>query len=1116
MYRSPLSVPRVAGAYAALHAMLFAAHQARRIPLLAELAPGADVIGLVNPLLFLAVALCFWAATARSAPVAAPAGLQRGATAAAVLLIAVPATYIADQLSGGALGLEHGLRAGATGRAVLHTRLSPHSSAGFILIGGAFLALGQPLQGARKAFFVAASVAVGVIGLAGIVGHLLGLQSLYKLPNFNGILPPTAIAFAIVGAGLWALHERLEEVPLQAIEGRIARRTLAVIGLVALGCGVAGFSVMRETFEQSASKNLALTANTAASSLGHTIKVALSFPKTVATRPAVGQALDKLAGHAADAEARDLLRRVAINILGAELNRAEFYAASGTLVAEAGAPRTVLKVAHPLKGQAKDATLGWSEGYVLVARYEVQLDGRPVGRLVTEQRLPLFDRLMADVSGADETSDAAICSIAAANRAICAPTRVRREAFSIPLYDADGQPAFPVVRALLGRTGVLIGKDPRGIDVVSAHAPIGDLGLGLAVKTDVSTLYAPLRGRLALLAAAVAAIVGLAIYALRSQVRPVVRRLADSERNLKAILEEQTEFVSLARPDGELIYVNPAYARHFGLRPEQMIGQNLFDHVLPADAERVRALLASVIETGRSAESENRLVRPDGTARWMAWMNSCQRDAQGRPVLHSVGRDITERHEIERRLAENERFIRQVTDSLPVRIAYIDRELRYRFVNNAHARRFGLPREQILGRTRPELTGKPITGAAAVALAGVLAGQEQVFEFDETVDGRTLRIESHLIPDIGEDGTVRGFYSTGVDVTERSTAERALRDLTTIFDNTTDYVVQTDTAGTIVYVNPAAQQAFADDPALPLIGRNFREFLSAATYQLLTGVVIPAARTTGVWVGETDVFLARRRVVPVSHMLIAHRAPDGRVSRFSGIMRDITEQKKEATRLLQLSQLDALTGLLNRAGFEEFLGDRLRRTDATAKLALLYIDLDRFKPVNDTHGHLVGDELLRQFAQRLKSTVRPTDEVARLGGDEFAVVVPGIATRPVPAWSRRRSWPPPMRPSTSPGWSSAWARASARRWHRRGSRTRPNCWPVPTPRCTGPSPAAADACASTAANRCGRPPASEPRPRHSAPGRAPIQGDSAQAYSAAFTGGNSLRKASASTGLTST
>ena len=279
---------------------------------------------------------------------------------------------------------------------------------------------------------------------------------------------------------------------------------------------------------------------------------------------------------------------------------------------------------------------------------------------------------------------------------------------------------------------------------------------------------------------------------------------------------------------------------------------------------------------------------------------------------------------------------------------------------------------------------------------------------------------------------------------------------------------------------------------------------------------MPALKAQGVWVGDTTVYAAARRVVPVSHMVIAHRDADGRTSRYSAIMRDISTQvaakeeaerhavtlrsvseaipaivavvgadqryrfvnsgferwsgspreaivgrtlievlgvtdyqrsqpwvervmagesvnfervydgrttfrhlalsyiplrledgsidgfvgvaqditrhKDEEARLQELAQRDPLTGLLNRAGFEHYLESRPQGHAGSIKrsLALLYIDLDRFKPVNDAHGHPVGDQVLQMFAKRLQRVVRPTDAVARLGGDEFAIALDAL------------------------------------------------------------------------------------------------------------------------------
>jgi diguanylate cyclase (GGDEF)-like protein/PAS domain S-box-containing protein len=223
--------------------------------------------------------------------------------------------------------------------------------------------------------------------------------------------------------------------------------------------------------------------------------------------------------------------------------------------------------------------------------------------------------------------------------------------------------------------------------------------------------------------------------------------------------------------------------------------------------------------------------------------------------------------------------------------------------------------------------------------------------------------------------------------------ERALRDLVTVFEHTTDYVVQTDARGRIHYMNPALRQAQGIGPDETVQGLDVTRFNTPETNGLFVGTILPAAEAAGVWIGETTVYVAGRRVLPVNQMVIAHKGSDGRVHLYSSVMRDITEQvalrrrqQQESARLLQLSRRDPLTGLLNRAGFEAFLEEH----GATRSLALLYIDLDRFKAVNDTHGHAVGDRLLQQFAQRLQGLVSPADAVARLGGDEFAIALAGL------------------------------------------------------------------------------------------------------------------------------
>ena len=594
------------------------------------------------------------------------------------------------------------------------------------------------------------------------------------------------------------------------------------------------------------------------------------------------------------------------------------------------------------------------------------------------------------------------------------------------------------------------------------------------------------------------------------------RALADSEARHRAIVEEQAELVSLARPDGKLVYVNPAYARHFGRTPAEMIGSNLLDHVEPADHDAVRQRIAEVVRSGRSHSSENRMAAADGRERWVAWTNGVQRDGQGAAMLHSVGRDVTDRvlaeralyasqaflartgrvagvggweielatsavtwseetrriHEVaddyqptldgaiafyapgarplieaavrvgmqrgqawdlelplitatgrhiwvravgevefeagkpvrlvgafqditdrkalEQRLAEHERFVRLITDSLPLRIAYVDKDRRYRFVNLGHCRRFGREREQIIGRTRSELKQGSADAEVDAKLDAALAGHAQQFEFDELVDGQTRRIESRLIPDLADSGEVRGVFTTGIDITEtahtRRQLERQAGTLRAVTEAIPAIVAVVGADGRYRFVNSAFER-WCGVPRERIVGRTLVEVLGRAEYERSRPWV------ERVLAGETVNFekdyrghnLAKHLAISYIPMWLDGGAIDG----FIGVGQDITQRKQEESRLLQLTQRDALTGLLNRSGFEQYLEQRVQG-EGGASLALLYIDLDRFKPINDTHGHPVGDQVLQMFAQRLERLVRPTDAVARLGGDEFALALAGV------------------------------------------------------------------------------------------------------------------------------
>lgn len=172
-----------------------------------------------------------------------------------------------------------------------------------------------------------------------------------------------------------------------------------------------------------------------------------------------------------------------------------------------------------------------------------------------------------------------------------------------------------------------------------------------------------------------------------------------------------------------------------------------------------------------------------------------------------------------------------------------------------------------------------------------------------------------------------------------------------------------------------------------IVGRTSLQVLGRTEYQRSAPWIQQALG--GETVSFEKAFPNRTPPVHVAVSFIPLRTADGEPNGYVTVAQDVTHHREETNRLLQLSERDPLTGLLNRRGFEGYLSAEAS-SGRGDQVGLLYVDLDHFKRVNDAHGHPVGDEVLRQFASRLRRAVRPDDGVARVGGDEFAVILKGV------------------------------------------------------------------------------------------------------------------------------
>jgi diguanylate cyclase (GGDEF)-like protein/PAS domain S-box-containing protein len=470
-----------------------------------------------------------------------------------------------------------------------------------------------------------------------------------------------------------------------------------------------------------------------------------------------------------------------------------------------------------------------------------------------------------------------------------------------------------------------------------------------------------------------------------------------AERVYRTLFEKSPEGLVFCDIHSRVIFVNDEFCRMFNYERKQIIGKPLDDivTVTPGKSEEAKKLTEEYSRYGVLLQETER-ERSDGTS-FPVSIVSASVLLDGTPAGSlTVYRDITEQKKQDRATRTAEAKLRGILDSHPELILRFTPDLVTTYANKAYCNYHGIEPEEATGKSfadhiSPEYI--PVVRSKLLPLTPgnpIITGEEKVI-----MSSGEIRWQEWTDQGIFNDsGELVEIQSVGRDITDRKTMEETLaferESLNALFENASEGIVLCEGDGTIIRANPMFCEMFGYSSG-EVTGRNIDDLV--AHDSKLIGEARELTRSTfrGKSISSESTRMRKDgSTIEVSFLGIPVLMSGG--TRYSyGIYRDISERKKSERELQRLNRelflsatTDKVTGLLSRQHFEEILDRELAKSARYGNpLSLIMIDLDNFKKLNDSRGHLAGDRALLQIASAISDNIRSSDITARWGGDEF-------------------------------------------------------------------------------------------------------------------------------------
>jgi diguanylate cyclase (GGDEF)-like protein/PAS domain S-box-containing protein len=582
-----------------------------------------------------------------------------------------------------------------------------------------------------------------------------------------------------------------------------------------------------------------------------------------------------------------------------------------------------------------------------------------------------------------------------------------------------------------------------GVDRLSSYYHLPQYGLTVVIGPGIDERMAPVRKHQqqnVLAAAALTLLMAVIVWLLLANMRrqlasqQAMRRvhtLHEADRILlRTLLNTQIDLVWLKSVDGVYLDCNARFEQFFGAPREHILGKTDFDFVEAKQAAFFREKDLAAMRANAPQRNEEWIRFADGHRELLETTKTPMRDGTGQLVgVLGFGHDITERKQVELSHLARNKVLRLLTEGEPVEgilqeiVRNVDAErpasqccILLLDADGHHLQSVAAQglQDYFLHKLQNKAIGPLVGSSGRAAYLGERVVVEDVFTnptWDDFLDlAQRADIRSCWSqPFKSRKGKVLGTFTvyhrevstpTEQDVlwlediamlaavaVEKSRDESKLKLAASVFSHAREGIMITDAQGCIITVNETfsrltgfeAKDVIGKKPSVLNSGRQ-----SLAFYQGMWHAIIQH----GFWSGEIWNRRKSGEVFAENLTISAVRDADQQIQNYVALFTDITALKDYQDQLERIAHYDALTGLPNRVLFADRLAQALLRSQRHKKaLSVVYLDLDGFKAINDTHGHACGDELLIALAQRMKAALREQDSLARIGGDEFVAVL---------------------------------------------------------------------------------------------------------------------------------